>query len=265
MSYYTDKEIFYINSYNRINGDNSDFTYQLNIDNNIAWDRVVLIDASIPKSYYNVQDGQNTFTLIDDNGTHTITITPSNYTRTSLCTVLSSLLTNGGITYTITYQNIMEQGDNGKLIFTCSGNSTQPQFTFDNYLYEQLGFEKNTTYTFSGNSLTSPNICNLSPEGTLFITSNIVQNKSDSILGNIITPIDSSYSYVVYYNSAILEKSKKYSGSGSNVYWFKLVNENGDKINLNGLNMVFTIMIYKSNNIDNLIKGYIKLKTLLQN
>jgi hypothetical protein len=50
--------------------------------------------------------------------------------------------------------------------------------------------------------------------------------------------------------------------SPSNIYNFYLTDEDQTPIILNGLNINFTIMCYKKNNIFQLIKGYIKYRTL---
>jgi hypothetical protein len=265
MNYISQKQIFYINSYNRQTGDTSEFTVSLDIDNDVEWDFVTVLDASIPKSYYCIQAGLNSFTLVEDAVDYTITIPAGNYTRTSLCNVLIGLLNaTTAWVYTITYSNIGITGDTGQLTFGVTGNDSQPQFIFTaSSPYEQLGFDSNTTYNFSGNSLVSPNVINLAQEATLFISSDICQNKTDNILCNIITPQDSSFSFIVYTNTSVYEYSKVYTGSKSNIYSFRLQDENGNKINLNGLNMVFTLMLYKVNKIDQLLKGYIKMRTLM--
>jgi len=49
----------------------------------------------------------------------------------------------------------------------------------------------------------------------------------------------------------------------SNVYHFYLTDEIGNIIHTNGININFTIMVYKSNDIDSMIKGAIKYLTLM--
>ena len=55
------ERIYYINSRNRISGTNSNFTYKIDI-NNIEPDRIAVLQANIPKSYYLIQDNANSFT-----------------------------------------------------------------------------------------------------------------------------------------------------------------------------------------------------------
>lgn len=265
--YYTDHQIFYIDSNKRKTGTTSNFSIELILNNDIQYDRVVMLDFSCPKSYYIIPDGRNTFTLVQGLSTYAVTIPPANYTRTSLASVLQNMLNAASsFVYAVTYQKINVTGDNGLLKFTVTGNAgVQPQFIFSNNSpYEQLGFNIDT-YSFTGDILNSVNVINLAQEPTLFISSDICQNKNDSILQNIFTSADSSFSFVNWHNSSPYEYSKNFSQSRSNIYSFTLTNENNEEINLNGLNMVFTIMVYKSNKIDNLMKAYIKYKTLQTN
>ena len=265
-NYFTKRQIFYINSSNRISGTDSNFTIQLDIDREEEFDQVVLLDCSIPKSYYIIQNGENTFTLQEGSTSVTITLPFGNYNRSSMKNVLVNLLNANSpnrFSYTISYQNIQYTQDTGQYTFTVTGNgSVQPSFIFGNYLYQQLGFNQNSTNNFVGNTLTSVNITNLQPEGTLFIRSDICQNYNDNILQNIITTQSADYSYIIFQNPTPHEYSKDFRQGFSNVFQFILTDEYGNEIYLNGLNLVMTIMIYKSNKIDDLIKGYIKFKVI---
>ena len=265
MAYFEEHQIFTINSQNRSSGTNSNFTYELDIDRNVAYDRVVVLDASIPKSYYTIQNGYNTFLLTEGLSTRTITVTPGNYTRTSFKNELLDKLNTGGVgwTYSITLPNIGITVDNGHLYFSVTGNSSsQPIFTFENYLYEQMGFNDNESYAFSGDQLESVNVINLNPEQTLFIRSDICQNQNNNILDNIITSSNTSFSQINYVNNIPLESSKIFNGNNANTFKFMLTDENGVNIDLQGQNMIFTIMIYKSNKIFKLLQGFIKYLTI---
>ena len=65
------------NSKDRISGSNSNFTSEA-IDIGInKYDSVCVVQASIPKSFYNMPTGYNTFTLTEGSrGSTTITVTP---------------------------------------------------------------------------------------------------------------------------------------------------------------------------------------------
>jgi len=269
MSYFSKSFIYYVNSNNRINQNESqsNFSYYFqNLQDN-DFDRVVVLSASIPKSFYLVQDGYNTFILQENTTQVTLTLPPMNYNRNSLLTTIKSLLNTNSPnhwTYNMTFPNININGDDGKYYFSVTGNTSQPSFIFTNGLYEQLGFNANSTNTFVNNTLSSINVCNLSTETTLFIHSNMSQNyNSDNTLQEIYSNGESSYSYINFINICPHEYSKPLNNKESNVFNFYLTDENGNIINTNGININFTIMVYKMNNIDNLIKGYIKFKTIM--
>ncbi len=135
---------------------------------------------------------------------------------------------------------------------------------FTSSLYEQLGFNSNSTNNFVGSSLTSNNVTNLSTETTLFIHSDICQNKEgNNVLQEIYTSGESTFSYVNFQNPTPQEYAKPMIGNKSNVYNFSLTDENGVVIETNGININFTMMIYKENDIFSLIKGAIKYFTLI--
>ena len=264
--YYTNAKLFYVNSKNKINSTDtdSDFSYKFDISPTDKFNRVVLLDISIPKSYY-IIDGQSV--ILDENGQQVnITLTPGNYNRQSFSKSLQYALSNNSPnnwTYNITYKNLNNvDGDDGKLIYSVSGNTSQPKFIFNgsNSLCEKMGFEKNNEYSFISDSLTSVYCINLSGENTLFLKSDICQN-DNNILQNIITTSENSYGYINFNNPMPREYSKIFVPF-KKVYHFRLCDENDNIINLNGQNMIFTIMMYNENNIYDLVKNFIFLKTM---
>src|SRR5947209_2636885 len=107
MSLIENSSIYYINSANRTSGNDSDFTYAINIPPDSKYNKVCLLQASIPKSYYLVRDNE-VFQLDEDVIAANITVPPGNYGRKSFATTLSNLLTNlspHGWTYVVTFPN----------------------------------------------------------------------------------------------------------------------------------------------------------------
>lgn len=266
--YFVNHQLFYINSRNRITGSDSDFSYKIDIDTNKKFDKVTVLDCEIPKSYYLVSTDHNTFTVSETVSgspvTRTITMPVGNYNRNSFRSVLQTQLNSGapaGYTYTITNQSINSTQDTGKYTFTC-GTTDPTDFIFTNNLYEQMGFERNTTYSFSAGSLESANVINLNLEPTLFLRSNICDNGNDNILQNIISSSEPTYSAIVFNNNRPDEYSKDLVTNTSNIFQFRLTDEDSNLIDLNGHNIVFTIMLYQTNDIDRLIKAGIKYLTL---
>jgi len=234
----------------------------LNIDKDSKYDYVTVLSASIPKSYYLISLNNRSFTLKEGSSYVTITLPLGNYTRKSLANTVSELLTSlspNGYTYTITYDNMSKTKDDGKYVFTVSNNSgVQPSLIFTNEVYEQLGFDINTTNTFVNDVLTSVDVINLSNETTLFIYSDICMNVENSILQEIYTSGDISYSYVNFNNMTPYEYSKKVFNNQSNTYSFIILDENGREINTNGINVNITLMLYKRNNINEFLKEALK-------
>ena len=60
MSLIETQRIFYVDSHFRLSGTHSDFTYQFDFQGQ-NYDYAVVLQATIPKSYYLVQSGRNTF------------------------------------------------------------------------------------------------------------------------------------------------------------------------------------------------------------
>lgn len=262
-------QLFYINSYNRTSGTNSNFSFKLLLDPTRNFNKVIVLQASIPKTFYLISEPNNTF-ILNENGTNIIiTIPVGNYTKTSFRQLLTQILNSSslnGWTYSITENNILIQADTGKYIFSVSGNGTsQPIIQFannNNNCYEQLGFDSNSTNTFISSSLISTNVVNFSLESTLFIRSNICQNStSDNILQEIFT---TGVPYNSFINYTCLQPelySKNFVGK-SDTYTFYLTNENGIEIDTNGININFTICIYESNDIDKEVLNFMDIQKM---
>lgn len=273
MSYIIEEQIIYINSKNKISGSDGSFDIVIDdIDMNIEYDRVTVLDIILPKTYYIIPDGYNYFSLTEDDETVQITIPPGNCTRTSLATIIQSLLNSSSpknYTYTISYENISQTIDTGKLMFKVTNNGgILPILTFNDSMYEQLGFNKNSSNQFVYDSLNniyylkSENVININLESTLFLRSTICQDNNNNILQNIITPLNTSFSYIVFYNQSPYEYSKKFSKNSSNKYNFTIINEDGRIIDFNGANIQITIKLYKRDRTNELLSYWIKTQNL---
>eukprot|EP00732_Lithocolla_globosa_P000078 Lithocolla_globosa_v1_NODE_13_length_10672_cov_64.188000.p11 type:complete len:127 gc:universal NODE_13_length_10672_cov_64.188000:4900-5280(+) len=126
MDYYTHKQLFYINSNNRINQSDSttNFSHIVDVDVDIDYTHVVVLDCSIPKTSYSVNIPNNTFTIDEQINeiptTRTIILPPGNYTRDSFRKVLKTQLNDNPSTYVydITYENINNTQDTGKYTYS---------------------------------------------------------------------------------------------------------------------------------------------------
>jgi hypothetical protein len=132
----------YINSRNRESGTDENFTYNVQFPQGFDFTHVVCLNALIPKSYYLIQVGSNTFTLQENNTTVLITIPVGSYLLSAFQTTIGVLLTNAspnGLTYTLTYP-ALSGTDTGKWTFTQTNGTIVSSLIFDSHLFEPFGF-----------------------------------------------------------------------------------------------------------------------------
>jgi hypothetical protein len=263
-----EKYISYVNSYNRVvkSDSTSNFSVQINLPKNNVFDRVVVSQVSIPKSYYMIPLGYNTFTLQEPTKlSQVVTIPAGNYTRTNLLLQLAlSLNTASALNYILpvvspyTY-NVTASTLTGKLVFTCGGIN-QPSFSFTTNVYEQLGFPSNSTNTFVGNVLISTNCIKLQLEDTLFILSDC-SNALSGVLQEVYCN-SADFSNITFFQQNAELYSKHLICNQNNVFRFTLTDENFRPINLNGLNMNMTLIFYKNNDESEISKENILLNNM---
>jgi len=238
---------YYFSSELRQSGTNGSFTSQpldLGINN---YDSVCVQSAQIPRTFYNVPEGKNTFTVIQNGMSSTCTLSIGSYNKYNLRSQLQSKLmeiTDGRI-YTVTYPSSSEP-DTFKYTFSFVAGIGDVSFVFsNNRLTTQLGFN-NGTYTFSSGSLTSVNCINLSFINKCFIKSNII-DENDSlveILNYGSTPMLS----LCYFEQSVSDLNTRiFSQSNKNSWLFTLVDAFGETIELNGIPWSFVLIWYKRN------------------
>jgi hypothetical protein len=261
------KKLYYINSNNKLSGTHSDFTYQIHVPRESKFNRICVLQCTIPKSYYLIEPGYNTFILEELAVQTTITIPIGNYNRKQFQAAVLSLLntnTSQAWVYTISYPS-SSGVQSGKFTFTVTGNSgNQPSFIFGVTLAAQFGFDKNTTNTFVGSTLTSTNIINLQREDSVYIHCDCCTNESDNILQEIFSLNSIDFGNIIYNNDNLEAYSKDLISNEKNVYHFWLTDEDGVPLDLNGMNIQITLLLYESNNVFEMLKNYLKY-TLIKN
>jgi len=269
MSLIKSQQIIHLNSKFRESGTDDSFTTRINLKKNNNFDHVAVLSCSIPKSYYLVPLGENTFVIRENGNDIMVTIPEGNYSITSFLYVLNNLFTGTLSHYSTSFPDSKTQPQTGKLTFT-NTNNTASTFIFENnHLPEIFGFERGSSNTFTigqtSSSLVSQNVCNFNKESTIYLRSSLCSNGGeDDILLELFCSSNPDYSTINFDNSGNLEEhSKKLVGGLSNIFNFTLTDEYGSRINLNGINCLITLCFYEKNNIDNLITGYIKYKTLM--
>lgn len=249
---YKNKRIYYINSRNGLleTDTTNDFHVILDIPPLHNYTHIVLLQAEIPKSFYLIQAGRNDSFILDEDGVeYLITIPEGNYKLKGFIKQLETLLNSTGVyTYTMTYPTFT-QVQTAKFTFTVSNNGgIQPKFKFNNSAetaYELMGFDIGSTNTFSGDTLKSSNIINFGGEDILMIHSNTINNQGDDLLQEIYAGTTPWYGSIVYQCTDVEAYAKRLVYSKNNLYRFSLRNDDGDLINLNGINMMLTIMLFE--------------------
>lgn len=262
-------KLFIVNSTDRASGTNSDFRYNLNILSTDRFDRCVVLRGCFPKSYYTI--GANESFILDENGPQaTIPIPRGSYNFISFKTILISALNTAspnGWTYNVTYPNTATQPDTGKFTYTVTGNGgVQPRFIFNGTLFEQMGFDDGSTDTFAGDTLESINVITMQKEVSLLLNSDIVANTTgDSLLQDIYSAAgNSNYSYIVHNMFDLEAESRPMNPNAlSTIYRFNLTDEDGNAIDTNGINMVFTLLCYRTSRTRALINQTISLLATL--
>lgn len=244
-------KLFYINSDTRDGGTTNDFTHRVDLrDHDI--DRVCILAANIPKSYYMVH-AHNTLTLTELGVDYTVTLPIGNYSRRSYKNELKTALnaaTGNAWSYDITYPNI-EQCDDGKYTITVSGNSgSQPSLTFsaNGSLAEMTGFVAGSTVAFTADSLKSANVIKMTHSDIIRIHSDICGTTNDVL--QEMYPHVPDYDHVEFSNQGLVQHYSKHLTNDRHVsYRFYLTDGNNEKLDLNGLNWTMTLCVYRQDHL----------------
>ena len=259
--------IMYVDSKNRITGSSSNFQINLQLPNN-TWDSVVLMQASIPKSWYIISGllNNNTFQYQEGVGVvNTITIPDGSYNKISMSIVLKSLLqsvtTFGLNAFSITYSNNQSQQDTFKYTFSSVSATISKIIFSNNNLSSILGFNNNTTNTFSIVPLQTPNAYNFASITRLFIKSSLSNYADRSILQEIFqSQPDQS---IVYYNQLeIANNAKLFTENNDDIFTFVIQDRYGNVVDLNGIDWVCSILFFNRDDTNEFVKNDIILRNL---
>lgn len=269
MSLIKSQQIVHINSAFRTLGTDSKFDISIPLKKNNSFTHVAVLSASIPKSYYLIGEGENTFIICENEVDYTITLPVGNYSITSLIYVLNNLFTGNTSHYSVSFPDGKTEAQTGKLTFSHNNTHHDSAFIFENnHLAEVLGFARGSSNDFivDGNTstLVSTNVCNFQKESTIFLHSSCASNGGqDDILLELFASGNPDLSNINFESSGNLEEhSKILKDSQSNNYSFYLTDEYGSGIFLNGINMLITLCFYEKNQISSLTTGFIKYITL---
>ena len=274
MSLIKSQQIIHINSAFRNSGTDSDFTYKIPIKPDNEFTHCAVISVSIPKSYYLIPEGENTFIVREDDpeDDQIVTIPPGNYNITSFIYVLNNLFQHGDghlSHYSVSFPDSKTEAQTGKMTFTHNNAQHNSSFIFENnHLPEVMGFARGSTNEFilgqNNSTLTSTNVCNFQRESTIFLHSDIGSNGGQNdILLELFASGNADLSNINFENNGNLEEhSKLLTNNLTNNVRFSLSDEYGGGINLNGINMLITLSLYQKEDINRLLTGFIKYVTL---
>lgn len=243
------KYIVYVNSDERLSGSHTNFHYKISLPPGIKYTHCALTSFVCPGSFYSVSERNNSITLEENSVQRVVSVEVGNYDIKSFRAVLQNALNTGqhaGYSYTITYNSSSTSVDNGLYTYTCStSGNPQPKFVITGGLFQQMGFEKDTVYTFSNDSLTSVNVVNFRTKTRIQLhCSDMVGSYNDNILAQIIN-LDGDFRYIETVNDSIEETAKLFTRTQSAVYNFQLRDRDGEILDTKGLPVEFTVMFFE--------------------
>jgi hypothetical protein len=170
-----------MNSKQRVSG--SPYDYIVNFNDGLlkaekgGFMRLTVVEDTINRSWYSIQEGANSFNVVDNFGNvTTITLPIAYYNAIDVRSTLSGLLPSG---WSVTYDR-----KTNKFTFTRGNDSTLSyKFVFTNNLYEVLGFRlgEEPTFTIANPSVVSTLPIRVNEENAVCIHTNLPQRKFSSI------------------------------------------------------------------------------------
>lgn len=272
-----------ISSTNRVPSQGStdcDFIYIIpNFPQQNNFNRVTITDLVIPAAWYLVNNGQNTFTLMEGANSTIVTIPQGNYYRAQFLTVISNLLTTAStamghnFVYVASAPNTSTQGETYINIITVSMNAgVQPIIIIPNNttIGQVMGLNENTSNQFVSNVLTPPNICSFSLEWSIYLHSDCVALDGDDILCPIFNAaVNGNGAAVIYKAAHPFLSAKRFIPRPTSGFRFWVTDEDNNLMNTRGLNVNFILFFFRVEEPQKLIESKIDelirlLKMLLE-
>ena len=264
IDYNTHPLILNFNSDERSAGSNSNF---VSIPQNLGlndYDSVALIQASIPRSFYNIPSGSS-FTVIQNGSSVSCSIPVGSYNKYTLRSTLQTQLNaiSDGRIYSVVYNT---SPDIFKYVFSYTGGTGSVSFVFASSLYKQLGFNRNSNNIFTTDVITglitlqSTNCINLSLYNKCYIKSNIIQDSNDDILIEIFSYGSFAMLSYCYYSPPVLESNiKVFNVNNINSWNFSICDVDGVLIDLNEISWGVSVMLFRKNILDDLQKNELNI------
>lgn len=255
------------NNPNFISGTASNFDYKIELPRPNNFNSVVVLQATIPKTYYQITDKTGNFTLTEGKDSVTVSLDAGYYSKRSLSTILPTKLNDAspnGWTYSVSYPNSHTEVCTEKYTFTVSGHSSQPSFTFGKkteFAHELMGFNAQSTYDFTADSLTSANVVNFQPTTAILLKSDLVHSH-DGVLQEIFSGSDRFMTDIRYQATNIPFNSKPVSSNNSGRFHFVITDTEGNEINTNGNSIHFSLCFYQRDDHNEHSRRFLALQAL---
>ena len=204
------------------------------------YNRVAIVSASIPKTYYNIAAPYNVLILTEGKTNTTITMPPANYSFNSFASTLSALLTAGS-TASITYTATPQLATGRLLIASNSAAFSTITIPGTSNLYKNLGTPFNSVITINVILITSSLVRS---SGTQGLPSNILQ------IININN--QQNFSSIAYDNFNTLYNSRPAAISTSAT--FTVTDIDGTILDLNGIPCNFSVIFFRFDDTNMLVR-----------
>ena len=240
------KKSILINSKDRITGNSSKFQIQYNMRQFYKCDSFYITSVVIPSSFYVVNSNNNQLLINYTGGPSTITITPGNYSASELVSTIQTSLTNINSAWTITYNT-----NTGTFSFSTSSTAFGLDATgATSILWQLMGFLQQV-YSTDTTTKTSTNVADLTGPKYVQIVSNALSFKSSFEPGSTNTGVKNvilripvkvnSFDMIVYENYNDINNMIPFQREFPNIIDISLVDEEGNTLNLNGMEWSFVI------------------------
>ena len=240
-----------IDSHARVNGTHGSFEYKLPLPTNNTFTHIVVLSGVFPKSYYAIQKDQDYFFLFEGVGvgnSRVVVIPFGNYTSSSFAiavvTALNAASVDMGHSWQYTVEEIVETN---RWRFKVVGNGgVQPQFAFNDYVNQEMGFEQDSTNIFVDDELTSTGMRNFSARPRIYIRSNLVDiadSDSHDVL-EAISAVVPDWSYISYLCPDPSKFARPLRKFGLANPYFLFVDDDDHPLDFNGLPVLFTLLFF---------------------
>ena len=245
-------DFIHVNSQNRDSGSNSSTDFSYTLKEGFKAIGIQLQQLQLPYTYYNVNSNNNTLIVNWNSVNNTITITPGNYTLTSLTAALNTALGNINSNITCTLNST-----NWTLTFSFASASpnTGSLILSQSTINRLIGFQT-TTNTSSAQTLTSTSVPTFNDQNLLFINidnigTNVLSNNSLATSFNFYVPINVNGGDLLTYTPSLDYENRMQCNINTNFVTLRIrvYDIYGNLLNLNGSDWSMILKVFYKDKI----------------